>query len=453
MRTFVCEPMQYGRLFLLGDAAHIVPPTGAKGLNLAVNDVRLLAAALEQLVLQPAAATALDAYTDTALRRVWRAQDFSNYMTQLLHDLGNGPFERMLQLVAARLPGAAQTAAAQQPGRELRGPAGGARLLIRGRRSPTTRGCTSSGDGLFAYLQPDGGWGWSNAGLITADGTSLLVDTLYDLRLTREMLDAMATGHRPPPDRRGAEHALQPRPLLRQRAAADARPRSTPSTADRHARVSPSSARQLLQGRGRPSDPPSCARSSTRAFGPFDFDGITAAPARRQTFDGTTRCSRSATAMCRLIELGPAHTERRHDRATSPTPRLVFTGDLLFIDGTPIDVGRYEQLDRAPATGSSSCGADGPGPRPRSGHRQLRRARRPALPASTSANRRACASTRAWTQARPPTTSSSPTSPTGAEPERIAANVVAAYREFDPDRPAATPIELLVQMAGWMARH
>ena len=54
------------------------------------------------------------------------------------------------------------------------------------------KGLHELGDGLFAYLQPDGGWGWSNAGLITADGASLLVDTLYDLRLTREMLDSMA---------------------------------------------------------------------------------------------------------------------------------------------------------------------------------------------------------------------------------------------------------------------
>jgi p-hydroxybenzoate 3-monooxygenase len=97
MRTFVCAPMQFGRLFLLGDAAHIVPPTGAKGLNLAVNDARLLAGALSGWY-ATGSRDALDAYTDTALRRVWRAQDFSNYMTQLLHDLGNGPFDRMLQL-------------------------------------------------------------------------------------------------------------------------------------------------------------------------------------------------------------------------------------------------------------------------------------------------------------------------------------------------------------------
>jgi p-hydroxybenzoate 3-monooxygenase len=97
MRSFVTTPMQHGRLFLAGDAAHIVPPTGAKGLNLAVNDVRLLADALiahyrdgdDQL---------LEDYSENALRRVWRAQDFSNYMTTLLHDLGQGSFQGGLQL-------------------------------------------------------------------------------------------------------------------------------------------------------------------------------------------------------------------------------------------------------------------------------------------------------------------------------------------------------------------
>ncbi|MGE5617422.1 MAG: FAD-dependent monooxygenase, partial [Candidatus Woesearchaeota archaeon] len=97
MRSFVCEPMQYGRLFLAGDAAHIVPPTGAKGLNLAVNDARLLAAALAARY-RDGSAQALESYSETALRRVWRAQDFSNYMTQLLHDLGHGPYDRRLQL-------------------------------------------------------------------------------------------------------------------------------------------------------------------------------------------------------------------------------------------------------------------------------------------------------------------------------------------------------------------
>jgi p-hydroxybenzoate 3-monooxygenase len=97
MRSFVAEPMQHGRLFLAGDSAHIVPPTGAKGLNLAVNDVRLLAPALADLI-QRGATERISGYTTAALRRVWRAQDFSNYMTQMLHDLGGGPFQRRMQL-------------------------------------------------------------------------------------------------------------------------------------------------------------------------------------------------------------------------------------------------------------------------------------------------------------------------------------------------------------------
>jgi p-hydroxybenzoate 3-monooxygenase len=97
MRTFVCEPMQYGRLFLAGDSAHIVPPTGAKGLNLAVNDARLLARALVAWY-GDGSGDALERYSERALRRVWRAQDFSNYMTQLLHDLDRGVFDRKLQL-------------------------------------------------------------------------------------------------------------------------------------------------------------------------------------------------------------------------------------------------------------------------------------------------------------------------------------------------------------------
>ncbi|MEA2215919.1 MAG: p-hydroxybenzoate 3-monooxygenase [Solirubrobacteraceae bacterium] len=97
MRSFVCEPLRHGRLFLLGDAAHIVPPTGAKGLNLAVNDARLLAAALGAWYSSGEEA-GLAGYSTAALRRVWQVQDFSNYMTNLLHDLGGGPFQRRLQL-------------------------------------------------------------------------------------------------------------------------------------------------------------------------------------------------------------------------------------------------------------------------------------------------------------------------------------------------------------------
>ena len=88
-RSFVNEPMRYGRMLLAGDAAHTVPPTGAKGLNLALADVRVLAEALERAV-REGDDVALDEYTDRALGRVWRSQHFSYWMTMMLHRLPGG---------------------------------------------------------------------------------------------------------------------------------------------------------------------------------------------------------------------------------------------------------------------------------------------------------------------------------------------------------------------------
>ena len=84
MRSFICEPMQYGRLFLAGDAAHIVPPTGAKGMNLAVADVRVLARGLTEFY-SSGRTDLLDMYSETCLRRVWKASRFSWWMTSMLH--------------------------------------------------------------------------------------------------------------------------------------------------------------------------------------------------------------------------------------------------------------------------------------------------------------------------------------------------------------------------------
>ena len=100
MRSYVQTPMRHGRLFLAGDAAHIVPPTGAKGLNLAVADVGLLAPALVDLLSKDDARLA-DAYSATALRRVWRCTHFSWWMTTMLHTSGD-PFDEQLQLSQLR---------------------------------------------------------------------------------------------------------------------------------------------------------------------------------------------------------------------------------------------------------------------------------------------------------------------------------------------------------------
>ncbi|NIR58229.1 MAG: 4-hydroxybenzoate 3-monooxygenase, partial [Gammaproteobacteria bacterium] len=102
LRSFVAEPMQHGRLFLAGDAAHIVPPTGAKGLNLAVNDVRLLARGLDAWY-SSGDESLLDSYTADALHRVWRVQHFSWWMTEMLHRYpGDEPFRHRLQIAQLR---------------------------------------------------------------------------------------------------------------------------------------------------------------------------------------------------------------------------------------------------------------------------------------------------------------------------------------------------------------
>lgn len=98
MRSFVAEPMRHGRLFLAGDAAHIVPPTGAKGMNLAVADVRVLAAALTEFFAGRGSAL-MDRYSEICLRRIWKVQRFSWWMTAMLHKFSaDDPFEHRVQL-------------------------------------------------------------------------------------------------------------------------------------------------------------------------------------------------------------------------------------------------------------------------------------------------------------------------------------------------------------------
>jgi p-hydroxybenzoate 3-monooxygenase len=111
MRSFVVEPMQHGRLFLAGDAAHIVPPTGAKGMNLALADVRVLCAALVAWY-RDGDESGLAGYSDACLRRVWRAEHFSWWMTSMLHKIeGGDPFDDRLQLSQLRYVTTSEAAA------------------------------------------------------------------------------------------------------------------------------------------------------------------------------------------------------------------------------------------------------------------------------------------------------------------------------------------------------
>ena len=117
MRSFVAEPMRHGRLFLAGDAAHIVPPTGAKGMNLAIADIRVLAAALAAFFREGSEAL-MDSYSATCLARIWKVQRFSWWMTALLHRFDDrDPFEHRVQLAELDYvcgSDAARTALAEQ---------------------------------------------------------------------------------------------------------------------------------------------------------------------------------------------------------------------------------------------------------------------------------------------------------------------------------------------------
>ncbi|WP_395399543.1 4-hydroxybenzoate 3-monooxygenase [Pseudoduganella sp. UC29_106] len=97
LRSFVAEPMQFGRMFLVGDAAHIVPPTGAKGLNLAASDVHTLSTVLRKRY-ESGDENVLAQYSELALRRIWKAERFSWWMTSLLHKFGDDPFTQRIQL-------------------------------------------------------------------------------------------------------------------------------------------------------------------------------------------------------------------------------------------------------------------------------------------------------------------------------------------------------------------
>jgi len=97
LRSFVVEPMQYGRLFLVGDAAHIVPPTGAKGLNLAASDVNYLFRILNK-VYHEGRTDLLSVYSPLALDRIWKAERFSWWMTSMLHRVSDNTFDHRIQL-------------------------------------------------------------------------------------------------------------------------------------------------------------------------------------------------------------------------------------------------------------------------------------------------------------------------------------------------------------------
>lgn len=191
------------------------------------------------------------------------------------------------------------------------------------------KGLHDLGDGCHAWLMPDGSWGWSNTGLITGGGTSLLIDTLFDLDLTREMLAGIA----PVTDR----HPL--RALVNTRSDGDhvfgnellaARDVEIVASAAAAALMTQEAVDALLAVQRLPGATGEFAR---HIFAPFTFEGITATGPTR-TFSGELSLDVGGREV-RLVQVGPAHTPG-DTLVHVPDARLLYAGDILFVGGTPI---------------------------------------------------------------------------------------------------------------------
>ncbi len=195
-----------------------------------------------------------------------------------------------------------------------------------------TRGLHDLGNGAWAYLQPDGGWGWSNAGFIKDGEASLLVDTLFDEHLTQAMLDTIrdATGLSPRDittlvnthangDHTYGNRLVEEAEIIASAATAEEMPEVPPAT--------------LAFMKAEAPNMGDLGAYFLECFGAFDFDGIELKLPTR-TFSGALDL-KVGDKPVRLIEVGPAHT-RGDTLAHVPGDKVIYTGDILFIDGTPI---------------------------------------------------------------------------------------------------------------------
>ena len=190
-----------------------------------------------------------------------------------------------------------------------------------------TKGLHDLGDGCFGYLQPDGSWGWSNAGLVVGDGASLLVDTRFDLKLTAEMLDAMNAATRAAPiatlvnTHANGDHCYGNELVVGAEIIASA------ATAHEMSEVPPAMLAALNHAEGE------VGELFRHFFGAFEFDGIEVRMPTR-TFERRLEVEVGGRVV-ELVEVGPAHT-RGDTIVHVPDAKTVYTGDILFIGGTPI---------------------------------------------------------------------------------------------------------------------
>jgi len=305
-----------------------------------------------------------------------------------------------------------------------------------------TKGLHEIRNGVYAYLQPDGSWGWNNAGLVVDGAESLLIDTLFDLELTREMLTAMGTA--------SPTAASSIDVLVNTHANGDhtygnelvhgAEIIASKACAEELAEMPPQMLADLLKAAPDMGD---LGAYLSSIFGRFKFDGITLTPPTR-TFEKRLDLTVGSQEV-RLIEVGPCHT-RGDVMVYVPGERVLFSGDILFIGGTPImwtgPVGNW--LKACDLIMDLDVDVIVPGHGPICDKQGVRATKDYFEWLTAEARKRYDAG---MTAAEAASDIQPGVYASWSDPERIAINIDALFREFANDASPANPIALFSQMA------
>jgi glyoxylase-like metal-dependent hydrolase (beta-lactamase superfamily II) len=311
------------------------------------------------------------------------------------------------------------------------------------------RGLADLGRGTYAWIQPDGSWGWSNAGLITDGDQSLLVDTLFDLKLTREMLAAMRdaapraamtigtlvnTHHNG--DHCYGNELVEGAEIIASAHAAEEMTREQPALIAGFMKAAPSMG---LTG-----------EYLMHCFGAFDFNGIT--PTLPTTTFSGHLSRKVGSKSVELIEVGPAHTGG-DVLVHVPADRTVFTGDILFVEGTPImwagPIGNW--IAACDAILALDCETVVPGHGPVTDKRGVKAVQDYLVYIRDEARKRYDAGMSARDAAHDIALGDYDS---WGDAERIAVNVATLYREFSGDATPANPAELFARMSEiWQQRR